>query len=96
MALTRKDVLHVAMLARLSLDEKEIETYQKQLSEIIRYVQKLQELDTKNIEPTSQVTNRENVFREDTETPSLFQKSVLSQAKVTSKNYFKVDALFEE
>jgi len=92
----KKTVKHVALLANLKLSEKEIKKFQKQLSEILAYVDKLNELNTKGIEPTSQVTGLENVFREDEPKPSLSQKEVLSGAKNTEKGMFKTKAIFED
>ena len=92
----KKTVKHVALLANLKLSEKEIKKFQKQLSEILAYVDKLNELNTKGIEPTSQVTGLENVFREDEPKPSLSQKEVLSGAKNIEKGMFKIKAIFEE
>ena len=91
----KKTVRHVALLANLKLSEKEIKKFQKQLSEILAYVGKLNELNTKGIEPTSQVTGLENVFRKDEPKPSLSQKEVLSGAKKTEKGMFKTKAIFE-
>lgn len=65
MKLTKEQVLHVARLARLGLKEHEIEKFQKELSGILDYVEQLNEADTKNIQPTAQVTGLKNVMRED-------------------------------
>ncbi|HKZ72047.1 MAG TPA: Asp-tRNA(Asn)/Glu-tRNA(Gln) amidotransferase subunit GatC, partial [Nitrospirota bacterium] len=55
MKITRKEVEHVAKLARLALREEEVEQLTRQLSDILTYVEKLNELDTRNVEPTSHV-----------------------------------------
>lgn len=65
MKLTKKDIKHIANLARLELTEKELKLYGSQLSDILSYINQLQEVDTTDIEPTAQVTGLENVFRED-------------------------------
>ena len=65
MKLTKKDVQHIANLARLDLTDKELKLYGSQLSDILNYISQLQEVDTTDIEPTAQVTGLENVFRED-------------------------------
>lgn len=90
-----KVVKHVALLAKLKLDQKEIKKFQEQLSEILDYVNMLKELDTKGVEPTSQVTGLENVFREDKPLSSLSQEEALSGAKEKHNNFFKVKAIFE-
>jgi aspartyl-tRNA(Asn)/glutamyl-tRNA(Gln) amidotransferase subunit C len=65
MKLTKKDIQHIANLARLELTERELKLYGSQLSDILSYINQLQEVDTIDIEPTAQVTGLENVFRED-------------------------------
>ena len=64
-ALTSDQVRHIAKLARLNLEEKDVEKFAKELSAILSYVEKLQEVDTKKVEPTAQVTGLSSVFRED-------------------------------
>lgn len=63
--LTRDDVLKLARLARLTLTDDEIEQYRTQLSEILKYVEQLQNADVEGLEPTSQVTGLKNVTRKD-------------------------------
>ena len=65
MALTKKEVEHIALLARLGLTEAEKEKFALQLSSILNYVEQLKEVDTQGIEPTAQVTGLENVMRKD-------------------------------
>ena len=63
--LTRDDVLKLARLARLELTEEEIEKYSHELTEILQYVEQLQQVDVTGLEPTSQVTGLTNVTRKD-------------------------------
>lgn len=93
--LTKAQVKHIAKLANLSLSEKEITLFQKQLSQVLNYVKILNKLDTAKVKPTSQVTGLENVFKEDKTSSSLSQKEALSGAKAKSKGYFKIKAIFE-
>lgn len=65
MEITREDILHLAQLSNLSLSEEEITSLKPDLQGIIRYISQLDELDTDNIEPTYQVFEMENVWRED-------------------------------
>lgn len=65
MALTKQEVEHIALLARLGLTEAEKEKFASQLSSILDYVEKLKEVDTKGVKPTAQVTGLENVMRPD-------------------------------
>lgn len=63
--LTRDDITYLAQLARLELSDKEIETFQTELSTILKYVEQLQTVDTSGLEATTQVTGLTNVMRDD-------------------------------
>ena len=63
--LTRDDVLKLAQLARLDLSEDEIKEFGSELSEILQYVEQLQEVDVDELKPTNQVTGLTNVMRDD-------------------------------
>lgn len=63
--LTRDDVLKLARLARLELNEDEIEKFRAEMSEILQFVEQLQDVDIKGLEPTHQVTGLNNVTRQD-------------------------------
>ncbi len=63
--LTRDDVLKLARLARLTLTDDEVERYRSELSQILHYVELLQNADVTNLKPTSQVTGLTNVMRDD-------------------------------
>ncbi len=65
MSLDKEEIEHIAKLARLGLSDKEKTKYSKELSGILDYMKKLNGVDTKNIEPTAQVTGLENIFRKD-------------------------------
>ena len=64
--LSRDDVLKLARLARLTLSEDEITEFQKEISEILRYIELLQKVDANGLQPTAQVTGLVNVMRDDT------------------------------
>ncbi|MCK4325708.1 Asp-tRNA(Asn)/Glu-tRNA(Gln) amidotransferase subunit GatC [bacterium] len=95
MKISKKDVEHVAKLARLRLAEEEKEKFGKQLSEILEYVEKLNELDTEKVEPTSHVVPLKNVMREDEVRPSLPVEDVLRNAPVREGKYFKVPKIIQ-
>jgi len=65
MSITREDVLHLAELSSISLDESQIEPLKKDLDNIVNYFSQLDELDTENVEPTYQCFDMQNVWRED-------------------------------
>ncbi|MBI4084834.1 MAG: Asp-tRNA(Asn)/Glu-tRNA(Gln) amidotransferase subunit GatC [Candidatus Levybacteria bacterium] len=90
------NVSHVAKLANLALKDEEIKKFEKQLSAILEYIKKLSAVDTKNVEPTSQVTGLENVTREDIVSPSLPQEKVLSSAKSKHNGFFVVKGILDQ
>ena len=65
MDVKREDILHLADLSNFSLSEDEIKSLGKDLQDIIKYISQLDELDTDGIEPTYQVFEMENVWRDD-------------------------------
>ncbi|MCS7202057.1 MAG: Asp-tRNA(Asn)/Glu-tRNA(Gln) amidotransferase subunit GatC [Dictyoglomus sp.] len=79
-----------AHLARLNLTEEEEELYSKQLEEILNYFQKLQELDTSNVEPMAHVLPLNNVWRDDVVKESMEQELILKNAPEVENNCFKV------
>jgi len=88
------NVTHVAKLANLSLKKEEENKLEKQLEEILSYVEKLKEVDTSTVKETSQVTGLENVTREDMiENCELSQEEVLSNARSTHNGLFKIKGI---
>src|SRR5712664_1500064 len=96
MPLTRAEVHHVAMLARLGLEPGEEEFYAEQLSGILTHIDRLQELDTAAIPPTAQVVQVTNPLREDVPRPGLSQEEALSNAPATVNGMFRVPSIQEE
>ena len=90
------DVEHVAKLANLPLDEKRLERLGKQLTETLLYIDRLNEIPTEKVEPTSQVTGLTNVTRDDTVSASLPQEAAVENAQATHNGYIVVDAILEE
>ena len=90
MAVTKKDVEYIAGLAKLTFKEEELEKFTGQLNEILAYVEKLNELDTTNVEPLSHPIEGSNVFREDVVKPSLDREEALRNAPDRSELFFKV------
>jgi len=86
----REQVLHVARLSRLSLDEREVTEMQEDLSSILDHVDRLSEIDIEGIEPTSHVVPLENVLREDVARPSLEREVSLAQAPDSLDGAFRV------
>lgn len=96
MALTMDEVRKVALLARLALDETELERMRQQLSSILEYMEVLQEVDVTGVPPTAQVTDVVNVVRPDEVRPSLPVDAALANAPQRDEGYFKVKPVFEE
>jgi aspartyl-tRNA(Asn)/glutamyl-tRNA(Gln) amidotransferase subunit C len=94
--ITRQDVEHVAELARLELTPEEKERFIAQLNDILTYIDKLNELDTTQVEPTSHVIPVSNVYRDDEVRPSLDRELVLQNAPDASHFFFKVPRIIEE
>lgn len=65
MKFDKKEIKHIAGLARLELTENELKKYGKELSNILNWIDQLKEVDTIDVDSTSQVTGIENIFRED-------------------------------
>jgi len=63
--ISKDEVKHIAELARIGLDEKEIEKFSTDLSSILDFVEQLKEMDVENVEPISHITGMENITRED-------------------------------
>ncbi|TDF94177.1 Asp-tRNA(Asn)/Glu-tRNA(Gln) amidotransferase subunit GatC [Paenibacillus piri] len=95
MSISMKDVEHVANLARLELSEQEKQLLTEQLNAILKYAEKLNELDTDNVEPTSHPVPLVNVMREDAARPSLSIEQVLLNAPDEEDGQIKVPAVLE-
>jgi aspartyl-tRNA(Asn)/glutamyl-tRNA(Gln) amidotransferase subunit C len=94
--LTAEEVRKIAKLANLIISADEEQIFTPQLSATLDYVRQLEKVDTKNIEPTAQVTGLENVFREDEVQPSQSQEEALANAPQTHNGYILVKAIFED
>lgn len=95
MAVSRDEVLHIATLARLRLTDDEAQTYQSQLSNILNYVEKLDELDTSDVEPTTHAVDLSMQLREDEVEQRLDRDDVLGGAPDQSEGHFRVPKVVE-
>jgi aspartyl-tRNA(Asn)/glutamyl-tRNA(Gln) amidotransferase subunit C len=86
----REQVLHVARLARLRLDETEVERMSSELSGILDHVERISQLDLDDVEPTSHVIELENVLRPDEPRPSWPRERVLEAAPDPADDSFRV------
>lgn len=98
MPLTRQQVEHIAELAKLKLGADETERMTQQLSAILDYAARLQELATESIPPTASVVPLQNVMRDDVVAPSLARADALANApdKDARNEFFRVKAILKE
>jgi aspartyl-tRNA(Asn)/glutamyl-tRNA(Gln) amidotransferase subunit C len=85
----------IALLARLELSDKEKDLFSRQLGSIIKYIEKLNELDTARVEPTAHVLPLHNVFREDEVQPSLPREMALQNAPERNEQFYRVPKIIE-
>jgi aspartyl-tRNA(Asn)/glutamyl-tRNA(Gln) amidotransferase subunit C len=95
MKLSQEKVQHIASLARLALSDQEVARYQEQLSAILAYFERLQELDTEAISPTATVLPLRNVMRADEAKPSFDRESILANGPAAEEGCFKVQTVME-
>ena len=96
MAVTKKDVEYIAALARLKFNDVELENYTHQLNDILKYVEKLNELNTDDVEPLSHPVENANVFREDKLKPSISTEEALKNAPNRTDEFFKVPKVINQ
>ncbi|MBA3926868.1 Asp-tRNA(Asn)/Glu-tRNA(Gln) amidotransferase subunit GatC [Listeria rustica] len=94
--ISKETVERVANLARLEVSDQEAENFAKQLGNIIHMVEKLDELDTANVEPTSHAIEVSNVLREDKSIAGLPREEVLKNAPDKQDGMFKVPTIMED
>jgi aspartyl-tRNA(Asn)/glutamyl-tRNA(Gln) amidotransferase subunit C len=90
MAITKKDVEYIANLSRLEITEQEKEEYTKQLSDILEHVNRLQKLNTDNIEPMYFAVDIKNITRKDEIKPGADRQKVFDAAPSIERDGFKV------
>ena len=95
MKISEDDVRYVAQLARLTLDDDRIHEMSETLSGILTYIDKLNEVDTSTIPPTSYVVNVDTVFREDLIQESLPQEDALQNAPDRIGAFYRVPKIIE-
>ena len=95
MAITEKDVEHVALLGRLHLTLEEKKSLTQDLNTILQYVEKINQLDTLQVEPTSHVLPIRNVTREDEVNPSPGQEVMLKNAPDQKNGFLRVPPVIE-
>lgn len=94
--ITKKDVEHVATLAKLKFNDEQLEKFTDQIEDIIDLVDILNEVDTTNVEPTFNVTDQLNRMREDVAVRSNDKEALLANAPETENGFIRVPAILDE
>jgi len=90
-----EDVQHIANLARLTLNSEEVKASQEQLSHILGYIEKLNQLDTEDVHPTSHVIPIRNVTKADDQKDLFERDEILANAPSSEQGYFEVPQVIE-
>lgn len=90
------DIRYVAKLARLALTNEEIDTFGRQLGDLLGHVNALAELDIESVPATAQVVESRNVMRDDTLRPCLDRERVLAEAPQRQGSFFRVPRIIAE
>ena len=95
MSLTEKDVDYIAKLSRLSLSDDEKKNFTVQLEQILKYVEKLKQLNTDDVEPTAHILPVKNVFREDVAKQHPNSKYAVEQSPLLIDGLYGVPQVIE-
>lgn len=95
-SITRADVEHVAHLARLHLDDEEVDRMQEQLSNILDAIETLRDVDTSHVGPTASVIQLENVMRDDEAVMPMRRDAALANAPLRDDPFLRVPTVLEE
>jgi aspartyl-tRNA(Asn)/glutamyl-tRNA(Gln) amidotransferase subunit C len=90
MAVSKEEVEKIAKLAKLKFTDEELKNFTPQMNEILNYMDKLNELDTENVEPLSHPVEQINVFRDDKLNKSVSTEEALKNSPSKDDQYFKV------
>ena len=95
--ITKREVQHIAKLARLGLTQNEVEKFQKELSSILDYIEKLKEVDISKVEPTSHSIKVENIMRGDTPEEKKLEtrEKLIEMAPETKEGFLKVKSILK-
>ncbi len=94
--ITKEEVKKVAHLARLELNENEINNHAEQLKKILDYIRQLEKIDTENVDPTTRAIEVINVFRKDEKKKSDCKEELLDLGPSREDKYFKVPKIINE
>lgn len=89
------DITHIAKLANLALSKEEKTLFEKQLEEILGYVTQVESVETKDVEPTFNISVNRNIMRQDQIASSLTQEEATANSKNKKNGYFVTKGVFE-
>jgi aspartyl-tRNA(Asn)/glutamyl-tRNA(Gln) amidotransferase subunit C len=95
MDIDTKQIEQIANLSRIKLADDEIDIFRKQLTDILGYIEKLNELDTDNVQPMAHATSIKNIFREDQQKSSFPRQKILELSPSSANGFFKVPKVLE-
>jgi len=90
-----EQIEQVASLSRISLTDEEKDIFREQLTDILSYIEKLNELDTDDVQPMAYATSLRNVFREDKQESSFARQEILKLSPSSTNGFFKVPKILE-
>ncbi len=90
-----KQIEQVASLSRIKLTDEEKDVFREQLTDILGYIEKLNELDTDDVQPMAYATSINNVFREDQQKSSFPRQKILELSPSSANGFFKVPKVLE-
>lgn len=96
MSVTKNEVKKIAELAKLKFSDSELDNFTHQLNDILKYMEKLNQLNTDNVEPLSHPVENTNVFREDKLKPSIKTEDALKNAPLADESFFKVPKVIQD
>ncbi len=96
MKITKEEIKNIALLSRLEIKEEAMEATEKALSDILTYVEELNQLDIADVKPMAHAVPLQNVFRHDEIKPSLERQLALQNAPEEENGYFKVPRVIQE
>jgi aspartyl-tRNA(Asn)/glutamyl-tRNA(Gln) amidotransferase subunit C len=92
---TREEIMHVSRLAKMGVNEAEVETFARQLSDILENFEILKKVDTEGIPPTTQPIPLDNLLKDDRKKPSIPQDEALANAPNREGEFFRTRAVLE-
>ena len=95
MDISISQIEQVARLSRIKLTDEEKDIFREQLNGILRYIEKLNELDTEDVQPMAYATSTKNVFREDRQESSFPRQEILELSPSNTRGFFKVPKVLE-